>query len=327
MGLVCTMFVHVIEVVIVRVYLWCRGLPEPTPPAFTSDEQKLIRQRLRALVPFVPVSDPTPFLSRVRLHLLGLMRVAMDIATMQRRRIAQNDTDFSAEVVAELHRFPEYYRKNFHYQTDGYFTLASARRYDMQYELIFLGVGQRIRRVAATQLRRFMPPDQPYAMMEVGAGPGNLGAIMQGLFPGTEVLLTDPSVPYLRYALEKYPHMKIRAEPTFIEDLGFVESGSLDVLMSGFLFHELPEPIMQKGMAESARVLKSGGFVFILDSSQDHDGQENHFALNQFEGTYHEPYYDTFRACSLEALLEEAGLQVVHHEMLFFSKVVIAKKP
>ena len=141
MGLVCTMFVHVIEVVIVRVYLWCRGLPEPTPPTFTSDEQKLIRQRLRALVPFVPVSDPTPFLSRVRLHLLGFTRVAMDIANMQRRRIAQNDTDFSPEVVAELHRFPEYYRKNFHYQTDGYFTLASARRYDMQYEFIFLGVG------------------------------------------------------------------------------------------------------------------------------------------------------------------------------------------
>ncbi|MEC9464747.1 MAG: class I SAM-dependent methyltransferase [Myxococcota bacterium] len=326
MGLLCSMVVHVLEAASLRAYLWVLGLPEPIPPSLTSEQRRLIRTRLRSLVPYVPVKDPTSWPRRVLSHIRGLYRVWRDIPAMQRRRLAKNDTDFSPEVAAELHRFPDYYCKNFHYQTNGYFTLESARLYDMQYELIFLGVGQRIRLVAATQLRRFLPAGKPYAMMEVGAGSGNLGTIMQSLYPGTEVLLTDRSVPYLHRALEKYPHMNIRAEPTFVKRLDFVPDCHLDVVMSGFLFHEIPHQVIPKAMAEMGRVLRPGGFAFILDSSQDHDGEENHFALDQFEGTFHEPYYPEFRASSLESLLADAGMVVVYQQLHFFSKVVIAQK-
>jgi len=320
------MLLHVFEVIVLRVYLTCRGLPEPVPAAFNKEQKTLVRQRLKLLVPFVSVSEPLPLWRRVWLHMGGFIRVFLDLPLMQRRRLAQNDQDFSREVQAELGGFPDYYCKNFHYQTDGYFTMESARRYDMQYELIFLGVGQKIRRTAATHLHRFLPAGQAYRMVEVGAGPGNLGAVMQGLYPEADIVLTDPSVPYLRYAQEKYPHMAIRETPTFLENLDFLEAARVDVVFSGFLFHELPLSVVPKGMAEAFRVLKPGGYMFILDSSQDCDGEENHFGLDQFEQTYHEPYYSEFRTSSVEEGLEEAGFKVIYHQMLFFSKVVIAQK-
>ena len=326
MAMVCTMILHIIEVVFLRVYLSCRGLHEPVPAGFNKEQKALARERLKLLVPFVPVREPMSLGRRIWFHIRGLIGVFLDIPAMQRRRLAGNDQDFSPEVTQQLHRFPEYYRRNFHYQTDGYFTLESAQRYDMQYELIFLGIGQRIRLVAATHLCRFLPQGRAYKMLEVGSGTGNLGAIMAGLYPESDILLTDPSLPYLRHAKVKYPHVAIREFPTFLENLDFARDESLDALFSGFLFHELPLSIVPKAMSEAYRVLKPGAFMLIVDSSQDCDGEENHFGLDQFEQTYHEPYYREFRGSSVQEAMVEAGFEVVYHQMLCFTKVVIGKK-
>jgi hypothetical protein len=47
---------------------------------------------------------------------------------------------------------PEYFKRNYHYQTGGYFTEEAAARYDHQIELLFLGVGHIMRKVGYSAL-------------------------------------------------------------------------------------------------------------------------------------------------------------------------------
>jgi ubiquinone/menaquinone biosynthesis C-methylase UbiE len=317
---------HTLEYVFCLFVLFCLRVPRPPLKPLTRPQRELWYERLRALVPFVPVADPLSFPRRCVLHLRGMLLVVLDTSSMHRRKAANDDEDFSPEIVEQLENYPAYYRKNYHHQTDGYFSYQSARRYDMQYELVFLGVGQRARRVAASQLRRFLPADRPYQMLECGSGTGSLGAVMQALYADSDILITDPSLPYLRFATEKYPHLRVREVSTFMEDLSFVESSTLDVVFSAFVFHEIPPAQTRQALAEVFRVLKSGGYMLVLDSGQHHDGPENVFALEQFVATYHEPYYPEYLAGSLEDESRKVGFEVAHHQMVLFSKVLIARK-
>ena len=49
---------------------------------------------------------------------------------------------------------PDYYLQNFHFQTGGYLTEASARLYDVQVETLFLGTASLMRRQALRRLHR-----------------------------------------------------------------------------------------------------------------------------------------------------------------------------
>jgi hypothetical protein len=53
----------------------------------------------------------------------------------------------------EAERYPTYYRRHFHFQTDGYLSAASARRYDHQVEVLFGGGAAAMRRQALAPLR------------------------------------------------------------------------------------------------------------------------------------------------------------------------------
>ncbi len=47
--------------------------------------------------------------------------------------------DFQGKAAETAATMPDYYARNFHFQTDGYFSEASARRYDHQVEILFGG--------------------------------------------------------------------------------------------------------------------------------------------------------------------------------------------
>jgi hypothetical protein len=52
--------------------------------------------------------------------------------------------DFSPEVAKD--GYPSYYLQNFHHQTDGYLSDASANLYDLQVEILFGGSADVMRR-------------------------------------------------------------------------------------------------------------------------------------------------------------------------------------
>ena len=49
-------------------------------------------------------------------------------------------------------RFPRYYLQNFHFQTDGYLSDASAELYDYQVDVMFYGAADAMRRQALVPL-------------------------------------------------------------------------------------------------------------------------------------------------------------------------------
>jgi ubiquinone/menaquinone biosynthesis C-methylase UbiE len=316
---------YLLEYQILRLVLFVLRIPQESQKGFSKEETALLQRRVKELVPIVPLSHPLPLYRRLWLHLQGFFLVVRDIPAMQRRKLRKDDEDLSPEQRRTPGMKP-YYLKNYHYQTDGYFSLQSARRYDVQIELVFLGLAQKVRHAAAAALTKFLPQGGSYKMLECGAGTGDLGAWLQGIYPASDILITDPSVQYLRWAQTKYPKLQFRFEPTFIEELSFCPSSSLDALCAGFIFHEIPQDDARKGLAEAFRVLKPGSYLMTFDAAQRQDGAENAFALDLFERAYYEPYYKQYRDGSIDDELRSAGFSVVHQQMLLFSRMVIARK-
>lgn len=318
---------HQAEFLALRVVTWLAGAALPAPPPLTAAQRSLAFDRIRALVPLVPTPQPLSWWVRAQRHLRALAAVTLDAPAMARRRLAAEDRDFPPQIEAALGDFPVYYRRNFHHQTDGYLSVQSGRRYDLQFELVFSGIGHRVRRTAASHLTRFLHPGRAYRMLECGSGTGDLGAIVRGLYPESDLLCTDPSLPYLEVLREKYPSLQTRREPTFMEDLSFAEDRSLDLVFAGFVFHELPPEVAARALDEAFRVLEPGGMLLLLDSSQATDGEENAFALDRFAEEFYEPWFADYRPRSLQADVAEHGFELLHAELVYFSKVVVARRP
>ena len=99
------------------------------------------------------------------------------------------------------------------------------------------------------------------------------------------------------------------------------DDSSLDLVVSSFLMHELPDDIRSQALAEMARVLKPGGLVVIVDSMQKGDRPEWDGLLDLFPHYFHEPYYAAYAKGNLEAWCGEARLVRVATEQAFLSKV------
>lgn len=318
---------HLVALVACRIHVFLRGVPVPKEMAPTKDQLKLIGQRIWMLKPFVPVPQFHSLPRRTARALAGFFRTLKDTPAMFKRKAEDNDNDFAPSIRTHMQGYPDYYCKNFHHQTEGYFSRESARRYDLQYELVFYGLGQEVRETSASQLRRFLPATYRGRMLELGSGTAQLGIALKMLFPESSVLITDPSVPYLEHALEKYPCLEALLEPTFAENLSAFADSSFGVVFSGFIYHEMPAEVVQVSFREAFRVLEPGGYLLIADSAQDTDGPENHFALDQFQQAFHEPFYDEFRAGDLQSDAQKAGFVIRHSQLVFFTKCIIAQKP
>ena len=106
------------------------------------------------------------------------------------------------------------------------------------------------------------------AGLDVGCGTGRLLAFLHDAWPGMKFTGLDLSGPYLaeaRRLIGKTARVKLIEGAA--EKLPF-EDQSLDLVVSSFLMHELPETIRQQALAEMARVLKPDGLVVIVDSIQ-----------------------------------------------------------
>jgi demethylmenaquinone methyltransferase/2-methoxy-6-polyprenyl-1,4-benzoquinol methylase/phosphoethanolamine N-methyltransferase len=104
-------------------------------------------------------------------------------------------------------------------------------------------------------------------VLDVGSGTGTLGvAAWRKVRPDGEVTGIDASPEMVelarRKAAKKGSGAKFEVAP--IEALPFGDS-SLDVVLSTFMLHHLPEEVKAKGFAEIQRVLKPGGRFVAVD--------------------------------------------------------------
>src|SRR6185369_14513547 len=104
----------------------------------------------------------------------------------------------------EAARYPRYYRRMFHFQSDGYLSEASAERYDYQVEVLFGGGAAPMRRQALVPLRQALrdcPGGTNSArLLDIGCGTGAFLREVKRNYPRLAVTGLDLSGPYLAVA-------------------------------------------------------------------------------------------------------------------------------
>jgi ubiquinone/menaquinone biosynthesis C-methylase UbiE len=186
-----------------------------------------------------------------------------------------------SEVLSEdtVGKRPRYYLQNFHFQSGGWMTEESARRYDTQVEVLFNGTANAKRRQALPQLHEVIAgrDQRKLRLLDIGCGTGRFLDIVKQVWPRLPSQGLDLSEPYIRHA-KRYVSRWSRINLL----VGNAESipapdASFDVVTSIFMFHELPPEVRRTILGECARVLKPRGRFVLVDSLQrgdepDYDG-------------------------------------------------------
>ncbi len=257
-------------------------------------------------------------------HSLRLPRIFKDAFSVAKRRDKKQAHDFTAEADDFKKDLPEYYTRNFHFQTSGYLGETSAQLYDHQVEILFSGAADAMRRLIIPQIKVHLngSDGEGLKFLEIGSGTGRLTKFIALAFPKAQITCVDLSSFYLSEAKK---HLQKFKRIDFIqgkaEDLTFKDK-SYDVVYSCFLFHELPLNIREAVLKESKRLLKPLGLFGLVDSLQNNDDADFQWALEQFPMDFHEPFYKNYIQIPMETLLEKAGFKNIQSEIGFLSKAV-----
>lgn len=258
--------------------------------------------------------------------LADALRYFRDLPAVTARR-RRNGYDEVRRMTSATVPLPDYYLRNFHYQTDGYLSAHSARLYDQQVEVLFIGSADAMRRQALPAIASFMRRRHGRGVhVDVACGTGRfLGSVLDN-FPGLRAIGVDLSLPYLSEAARVLrPHPRASLLQGAAEALP-VADGSVDLLTCVYLLHEVPGDVRHRIAREFARVLRPGGRAVIVDSLQLGDRPAWDRLLAAFPESFHEPFYSDYAATDLERLFSEAGLRSAGGELAFLSKIMVFDK-
>jgi len=267
-----------------------------------------------------PVTEAQPS------NLAEPFRRAMDFLNDARavdvRRRRGEGVEARGEAAGEA--YPSYYRQNFHYQSGGWFTEESARRYEAQVEALFSGAAGPMRRRALSLLAKaWRGRDQRgLKLLDLACGSGSFLVDLKAAFPRAHVMGLDLSAAYLGEAGRRSGAKRVQG---MAERLPFADA-SLDGITCVYLFHELPPKIRPLVAAEIARVLKSGGVLAFADSVQAQDTPEIARLLEAFPAFFHEPFYQSYQATDLQGLFGAAGLVFQDRDQAFLTKALLFQK-
>ena len=263
----------------------------------------------------------------VRRFLRAFPRLLRDAPRVM-RRMRKNDFKDIPDVDKE--RFPPYYRRTFHWQTDGYFSEHSAAVYELGVELLFRGTADVMRRQIIppiSELVRESGGADRVKLLDVGCGTGRTLHQLAIAHPTMRLHGCDMSPAYIKLArkrLEDVQEVTLAVENA--ESLPWADE-TFDVVTSTYMFHELPRNARRNVVREMFRVLRPGGLVVIEDSAQPSESPELDGVLRNFPQEFHEPFYADYLEDDLGALLGEIGFDVRATEPVLVAKVVTATRP
>ena len=267
-----------------------------------------------------PAMEDAP--TRPMKSLLQALDFLVDAKVVDQRRRRGDGVEVRSEPGTQA--YPNYYRQNFHYQSGGWFTAESARRYDAQVEALFAGTAGAMRRRGLSLLaRHWRGRDQrSLRMVDAACGSGAFLRDLKAAFPRAAMAGVDLSSAYLAKARRRAGVGAVQAN---VETLPFAE-GSLDAVSCVYLFHELPPRVRPVVAASIARSLKPGGVLVFVDSVQPIDEPDLARLLEAFPAYFHEPYYSTYAQTDLAALFSGAGLRLVSEDRAFLTKAMLFEK-
>src|ERR1700719_1437272 len=232
--------------------------PAPNQGRIYADMLALLRQDLAnveaGIYPLPADHDGSlaMLLNRSRLFFEDLPEIHRRRESGERRQVLSEET---------RGKRPSYYLQNFHFQSGGWMTRDSARRYDTQVEVLLNGTAHATRRQALPPLHEvFAGRDQRrLRLLDVGCGTGRALDFFKQDWPRLPAVGIDMSEAYVAEARR---HLKRWCWINFIIANGEaipLGDESQDAVTSIFMFHELPPKVRRIVFRELARVLKSGG--------------------------------------------------------------------
>ena len=255
-------------------------------------------------------------------HILNFPILLWDSLKISRRRKLNIKKDFNVDSES----VPDYLKRNYHFQTDGYFSEASANLYEHQVEVLFSGTAAPMRRALIKMIKQKLEHSRPIRILELGAGVGTATLDFSKSLNFTSYFVTDVSMPYLNIARKRLMNdSRFEFVETSAESLPFKDE-EFDVVFSVYLFHELPSSVREEVLAESFRVLKKGGVLAICDSLQKNDEPELNRVLENFPIDYHEPFYKGYTVWNTKGSLESKGFKNITSDFKLLSKYWIAEK-
>ncbi len=272
---------------------------------------------------YPPMGDegepPVRYLARVRAMLADLPEAVA-------RRQAGDATSATREAAAA--DVPSYYAQDFHFQTGGYLAEDSARLYDVQVETLFMGAAGPMRRTALRPIAEFMRgrDQRKVTLLDVACGTGRLLRQARLAYPAMRLKGLDLSRSYLDEARRHLGTLRPADLISAAAEQMPLESESVDIVTSVFLFHELPPDVRRDVAREIARVLKPNGLFVFIDSLQMGDKPGWDGLLEAFPRRFHEPYYRHYAIDDLDEVFSQAGLAPQETSTAFLSKMMVRRK-
>ena len=264
-------------------------------------------------------------------YLTQYPKIWLDMPNTWDRRRKQNYQDLPNNIDNE--KYPKYYLRNFHHQTDGYLSDFSASIYDLQVEILFNGSADSMRRRIIKPLKEGLHnfsnrKKSSLKILDVATGSGRTLKQLRGAFTKEKIIGLDLSGSYLKEASRFISNLEgdlIELVKGNAEELPF-EDNSHQAISCVYLFHELPRTVREKVLKEFFRVLEPGGVLVIADSIQENDSPDFIQIMENFHKSFHEPFYCDYIKEDINSKIEEIGFNNIKTKSFFMTKVWSAVK-
>lgn len=299
--------------------------PTPTRAELTADMRSVFTREWRDIEAGL-FPAPRPLGAEPGELLRRSLRYFRDLPQVDARRHGQLDDEMPPGQQGD--GLPDYYRQNFHFQSDGWLSEHSAAIYDTQVEVLFTGAADVMRRAALAEIgRELRGHDQRNVRyLEAACGSGRFLSQTLDAFPRLNAEAFDLSPAYCdaaRGAMRDWPHVQVGAADIVATPY---EDAAFDIAANIYLFHELPPPVRRQAAAELARIIKPGGLLVFADSVQLDDAPAFSASIERFPDLFHEPYYKSYLKTDLNALFAEVGFTPERETVSFLTKVIAFRR-
>jgi SAM-dependent methyltransferase len=144
-------------------------------------------------------------------------------------------------------------------------------------------------------------------LLEVGCSAGHRLNGVRTAIPGCAAYGIEPSRKAVEFGREHFPGVSIEAGTA--DDLSAFGTGSMDIVVVGFVFYVIDRAIVFKVISEVDRVLKNGGLLIIADFFSESPLKNEYSYIKDFKAySFKQNYEEIFTASRMYYLLDKSTL-------------------